>query len=405
MRKVLFVLPLLLSSAGATLAVAASQDEWVGSWATSPTLMPLKNGATDRTFRSVVHLSLGGTAVRVALTNQFGSAPLRIGEAHVALSAGGGRLQPESDHQLTFNNKTSISIPAGSFVLSDPVPMPVSAFADVALSMYVPQQRIMEPTCHQYGLSTTYISVGDETHEEELHDATTMPSTCFLESVIVNAQVRDAAAVVALGDSITDGARSTVDANRRYPDYLAVRLHANKKTAHLSVLNEGIAGGRVLYEGHGPSAIARFDRDVLAQPGLRYVIYLEGINDICQILKADSPEKTLTVDDLIFAATQLVIRAHQHGVKVFGATLLPFGPKTLPADPGWARVREVLSEYNDWVRTGHVFDGVIDFNKATADPQALQTMLPAYDSGDHVHPNDAGYKAMADSIDLSAFSK
>jgi lysophospholipase L1-like esterase len=224
-----------------------------------------------------------------------------------------------------------------------------------------------------------------------------------LQSVEVRPEKKDAGAVVTLGDSITDGAHSTVDANHRYPDYLAVRLHANRKTAHLSVLNEGISGGRVLFEGHGPSALRRFDRDVLAQPGVRYVIYLEGINDIGQILRPGSPESTVTADDLIFAATQMVIRAHQHGVKVFGATLLPFGPRNLPANPDWPRVRQVIGQYNEWVRTSHVFDGVVDFDKATADPQAPQTMLPAYDSGDHVHPNDAGYKAMADAIDLSMF--
>jgi lysophospholipase L1-like esterase len=170
-------------------------------------------------------------------------------------------------------------------------------------------------------------------------------------------------------------------------------------------LDEGISGGRVLFEGHGPSALARFDRDVLAEPGVRYVIYLEGINDIGQILKPDSPENTLSVEDLMFAAMQLVTRAHQHGVKVFGATLLPFGAKVVSDNPQWARVRQTINEYNDWVRTAAAFDGVVDFNRATADPQAPQAMLPAYDSGDHVHPNDAGYKAMADSVDLDNLTK
>jgi lysophospholipase L1-like esterase len=281
--------------------------------------------------------------------------------------------------------------------------MGVAAFSDVAVSVYLPQQTIAAPTCHQYGLSTNYIVAGDKTTESDLQDARTQVSWCFLQGVDVRSENRDAAAVVALGDSITDGARSTVDANHRYPDYLAVRLHANKKTAHLSLLNEGISGGRVLFEGHGPSALQRFDHDVLAQPGVRYVIYLEGINDIGQILKHGSPEQTLTVDDLIFAATQLITRAHQYGIKIFGATLFPFGPKELPANPDWLKARRTVDRYNDWVRTAHAFDGVVDFNKATADPQATQTMLPAYDSGDHVHPNDAGYKAMADAIDLSIF--
>jgi lysophospholipase L1-like esterase len=341
----------------------------------------------------------------VELTNQFGTTPLRIGSAHVALSAGAGKVQGDTDHALTFNHQPSVSIPAGSYVLSDPVPMAVSDFADLAISVYVPQQTVTAPTCHQYALSTTYMVSGDATAQAELADAKTMPSTCFLQSVIVRNADRHAAAVVTLGDSITDGAHSTLDANHRYPDYLAERLHAEHRTSHLAVLNAGISGGRVLYDGHGPSALERFDRDVLAQPGVRYVIYLEGINDIGQVTRATSPENDLTADELIFAATQLVERAHLHGVKVIGATLTPFGAKILPDRPGWSRIRPIIEQYNNWVRTSGVFDAVVDFNKATADPQNPQTLLPAFDSGDHVHPSDAGYKAMADSVDLHNLSK
>lgn len=405
MKNILFMMTLLVSMTAISFASDQARYEWVGSWASSPLQMPLKDPVGDSTIRNVVHLSIGGSAIRVTLTNQFGTASLRIGVAHVALLMGGSRLQPGSDHQLTFNHQLSVSIPAGSYVLSDPIQMPVAAFSDLAISLYLPQQTVAVPTCHQIGLSTNYIVAGDKTTENELQDTRTQTSWCFLQAVDVRSESKDAAAVVTLGDSITDGARSTVDANRRYPDYLAVRLHANRKTAHLSVLNEGISGGRVLFDGHGPSALARFDRDVLAQPGVRYVIYLEGINDIGQVLRPSSPEKMLTVDELIFAATQLVIRAHQHGIKVFGATLLPFGAKNLSQNPDWMRARQLVEQYNEWVRTGHAFDAFIDFNKITANPQDPQTLLPAYDSGDHVHPNDVGYKAMADAIDLNDFSK
>jgi len=401
-ERTICIMTLLLSMSPACFAAKKRESGWVGSWAASPELMRLREPAGNCTFRDVVHLSLEGSAVRVTLTNQFGTAPLLVGSAHIALSAGGGRLRPGSDHQLTFNNEPSVSIPAGSYILSDPVAMPVAAFSDVAVSLYVPQQDVADPTCHQIAESTGYIAAGNGTTTSELEDAQIIRSWCFLQGIEVRPEKKDAAAVVTLGDSITDGAHSTIDANDRYPDYLALRLHTNRKTAHVAVLNEGISGGRVLYEGHGPSALQRFDRDVLAQPGVRYVIYLEGINDIGQLLKPASPEKELRVEDLIFAAKQMITRAHMHGVKVFGATLLPAGAK-IESNPAWVKVRQMIDQYNDWVRTSHAFDGVVDFNKAIADPQAPQIMLPAYDSGDHVHPNDAGYKAMADAIDLSMF--
>lgn len=365
--------------------------------------MHVSEPVSDSTIRDVLHLTLGGSTVRVTLTNQFGAAPLHVGSASIAVSAGSDRLQPGSSHPLTFNHQTSVTIPAGTYVLSDPVPMAATAFSNLAVSLYLPQQTVADPTCHQSGMSTSYIAAGNETNSSELRDPRRLLSWCFLQGVEVRPKKKSSAAVVTLGDSITDGAHSTVDANHRYPDYLAVRLHANRKTAQLSVLNEGISGGRVLFEGHGPSALQRFDRDVLAQPGVRYVIYLEGINDIGQILRPASPESTLTADELIFAAKQLVTRAHQHGVKVFGATLLPFAPRILLASSSQSRVRQVVEQYNEWVRSSRVFDGVVDFDKAVADPQAPQAMLPAYDCGDHVHPNDAGYKAMADAVDLSLF--
>lgn len=405
MRKILYLLPLLLVFQKAAWAADRQHFEWVGNWAAAPLQLSLKQSPADSTFRNVIHLSIGGSSLRVTLTNQFGTAPLHIGDAHVALSAGQGRIQAGSDHPLTFNGQPSVMIPAGSYVLSDPVAMTVADFADLAISLYLPQQDIATPTCHQTAMSTNYVAQGDVAGQQELQAARTESSWCFLQEVAVQPSVRNSSAVVTMGDSITDGARSTVDANRRYPDDLAQRFHANRKTAHLAVLNEGISGGRVLYEGHGPSALARFDRDVLAQPGVRYLIYLEGINDIGQLRRADSPENNLTTQDLIFGATQLVLRAHQHGIKVFGATLTPFGPAKAPDTPEWLHMRQLISEYNDWVRTSKVFDGVADFNRALADPQNPQSMLPAFDSGDHVHPSDAGYKAMADSIDLKDFTK
>lgn len=406
MKKNIFCMLILLSLGKTALAANHQKyNKWIGSWAAGPEPMRLKESLAGSTIRDIVHLSLGGSAVRVVLTNQFGKAPLRVDAAQVALSTGGGSIEPDSDHQLTFGHQTFVTIPAGTYVLSDPISMPVAAFSNLAISIYLPQQTVAAPTCHQYALSTNYIAIGDQATKSGLQDAHRFISWCFLQGVEVRTKCKNAAAVVTLGDSITDGAFSTLNANHRYPDYLAVRLHANRKTAHLSVLNEGISGGRVLFAGHGPSALQRFDRDVLAQPGVRYVIYLEGINDIGQILRPNSPEGSVTADDLIFAAKQLIIRAHQHGVKVFGGTLLPFGPKNLPPNPGWPRVRQVIEKYNHWVRTSHAFDGVVDFNRATADPQDSQILRASYDSGGHVHPNDRGYNAMADAVDLNLFSK
>jgi lysophospholipase L1-like esterase len=404
-KNSLCMMALVLSLSHAFFAADPTKSEWVGSWAASPILQRLKNSAGDSTFRNVVHLSLDGSAIRVTLTNQFGTTPLRIGNAHVSLSNGHDGVDLKSDHQLTFNHRQVVSIPPGAYVISDPIAMPIAAFSDLAISIYLPQQTVAAPTCHETGLSSNYVAAGDMALQQGLEGAHTQASWCFLQAVDVQPLGKHAAAVATLGDSITDGARSTVDANHRYPDYLAVRFHSNKKTANISVLNEGISGGRVLYEGHGPSVLQRFDRDVLALPGVRYFIYLEGINDIGQMLKPDSPERSLTVDELTLAATQLVVRAHEHGVKVMGATLLPFGPKDAPPSVDWPTARQVLDQYNEWVRTSHVFDGVVDFNKAVADPEAPQTILPAYDSGDHVHPSDAGYDAMARAVDLSFFSK
>ena len=382
---------------------AASSDSWVGSWSTSPVQMTLKNPVADHTLRSVAHLSLGGTAVRIALTNQFGNTSLSIGAAHVGMSAGAGKIVSGSDHVLTFNNQSTVSIPAHTFVLSDPVQMAVADFANLAISVYLPQQTVTESTCHGYALSTTFIGEGNTASQVEMLNTKTMTSTCYLESVLVESRVKRAAAIVALGDSITDGTNSTLDANRRYPDDLAVRLHADPKKRHFAILNEGIGGNRVLYEGFGPSVLDRFDRDVLAQPGVRYVIYLEGINDIYHALQTGTPEQDLTANDLIFAATQLVTRAHLHGIKVMGATIMPSGTKNSTDNPQRARVRKLVDDYNDWVRNSNTFDAIVDFNKAIADPADPYTLLPSFDSGDHVHPSDAGYRAMTDAIDLGFF--
>ena len=374
---------------------------WVGTWAASPVGSVVNEGQpgpANTTYRNIVHTSIGGSAVRVQLTNEFGTEPLTVGAAHIAVSAGGGSIQTNTDHALTFNGKPTVEIPAGAFVLSDPVTMQAVPMSDLAVSVYVPEQRIRNTTCHTFGDSTNYVLQGDGTAAATADKSNPIYAWCFVKGIDVKTDGK-AAAIATFGDSITDGAHATRDANRRWPDVLAARLQADKKTADLGVLNEGIGGNRVLHDGYGPSALARFDRDVIAQSGVKYLIILEGINDIGRLKNPHEPGDNITADDLIFGLTQLVTRAHQHGIKVFGATLTPYLPTGYSSPQG----EEVRQAYNQWIRTSGIFDGVIDFDKITQDPANPGSFLPAYDSGDHLHPGDAGYKAMGDAIDLSLF--
>jgi lysophospholipase L1-like esterase len=290
-------------------------------------------------------------------------------------------------------------VPAGGLVISDPVSMQAAAMADLVISVYIPDQSIASPTCHELGTSTNYIASGDAAAASELENPRPLKSWCFIKGIDARTTDKNAAAIVTFGDSITDGYGSTPDANHRWPDYLAQRLIADKKTANLSVVNEGISGNRLLYDRAGPNAIARFDRDVLAQSGVKYLIILEAINDIGRIPKTGDPESSVTAADLIFAYTQMITRAHQHGIRVYGATLTPYMGAGYASQAGEA-VRQAV---NQWIRSSGAFDAVIDFDKATQDPQNPTMFLPAYDHGDHLHPSDTGYRAMADSIDLKLF--
>jgi lysophospholipase L1-like esterase len=361
--------------------------------------MRIDDPVANSTYRSIVHISIGGDTLRVQLTNELGKEPLNVGAAHIALSAGEGKTQPGSDHALTFGGQPIVMIPAGGMVISDPVSMQAAPMADLVLSVYVPEQPIASPTCHVLGVSTDYIAIGDATAATVLDNPRPLKSWCFVKGIDVLPANKNAAAVVTLGDSITDGAHSTPDANHRWPDILAQRLQADKHTAGLSVLNEGISGNRLLYDGAGPNAIARFDRDVIAQSGVKYLIILEAINDIGRIPKTGDPESTVTAQDIIFAYTQMITRAHQHGIKVYGATLTPYGGAGY-SSPGGEQVREAV---NQWIRTPGNFDAVIDFDKATQDPANPTRFSTASDSGDHLHPADGGYKIMGDSIDLKLF--
>jgi lysophospholipase L1-like esterase len=382
-------------------ASAASPDHWVGTWATAPVALPNpdnKFGATDTTFREIVHVSLGGPAVRVILTNEFGLDSLTIGAADVALSAGGSDINPAASSALTFNGRPSITIPPGALVVSDPVNLKLPPTSDVAVSIFIPAQAIRQVTHHSFADQTSYTASGNVASAKSLDTPTDITSWPFLKGIDVKADGK-AASIVTFGDSITDGAHSTRNANARWPDVLARRLQADKKTANLGVLNEGIGGNRVLHDNTGPSALARFDRDVLAQAGVKYLVIMESINDIGHAQDPHHSYDVVSADDLITGLSQLAARAHTHGIKVIGATLTPYmGAKY--SSPAGETMREAI---NQWIRTTNQLDGVIDFDKVTSDPAHPNVFLPAYDSGDELHPGDAGYKAMGDSVDLKLF--
>jgi lysophospholipase L1-like esterase len=392
---------ILCASLTASGAETGPRAHWVGVWAAAPRELAVpaaEQSTTDTTYRDIVHITMGGYAFKVQITNEFGATPLKIDGVHVALSAGDGSIKPGTDHALAFGGRPSVTIPSGAYILSDAVALDAPAFADLSISIFVPAQTIKYFTIHPLGTSTTYKVAGNALDAVSLKSPARLQSWYLLKGVEVVADPK-AAAIVTLGDSITDGRSSTPDANRRWPDMLALRLQADKRTSNLSVLNEGISGNRVLHDFDGPSALARLDRDVLAQPGVKYLVILESINDIGRNVVPRSPGEIVTAQDLIFGLMQLVTRAHQHDIKVLGATLTPYEGAAYFSPEG-EQIRQTI---NAWIRTSGVFDGVIDFDKAVQDTSHPSRFLPGYDDGHHLHPNDAGYKAMAAAVNLQLF--
>ncbi len=338
--------------------------------------------------------------VRVIFTNEFGTEPLTIGAAHAAVSQGGSTVNLVSAAGLTFGGRTSVTIPPGALVVSDPAAVNLPAGADLAVSLFIPVQTITHLSVHGSADQTSYAAPGNVVGAKTLDSPSEIRSWPFVKGVDVKAPAQSAA-VVAFGDSITDGAFAAVNGNARWPDELARRLLADKRTAGIGVLNEGIGGNRILHDVTGPSALARFDRDVIAQSGVKYLIILEAINDIGHAYDPGRAYDVVSADDLITGYIQMAERAHAHGIKVYVATITPYtGAKY--ASPAGEVVRQAL---NKWIRTTDKIDGFIDFEKATQDPANPGAFLPAYDHGDHLHPSDPGYKAMGDAIDLSLFTK
>jgi lysophospholipase L1-like esterase len=349
----------------------------------------------DQTLRQIVRTSIAGTRARVVFANTFGTAPLNVGAASVALHSKDWDIVASSVRKLTVNGATSFRVAAGAFVLSDPVDLQVPARTNLAIDMFVPDDLgsgSSPITMHNGANQTSYVTVGNHVGDATFAGGAITRSWFLLSRVEVTAAPR-VGAIAAFGDSITDGARSTPDTNNRWPDHLARRLAA-QGGGNFAVVNVGIAGNRVLTEGNanaGLNALARFDRDVLAQPGVTHVIVMEGINDI--------GAGGAAVEDLIAAHRQMVDRAHERGLKIYGATLTPFDGAAYFTQDGEAK----RSALNQWIRTSGLYDGVIDFDVVVRDPSAPTKIRSEFDSGDHLHPNDAGYKAMGDSIDLALF--
>jgi lysophospholipase L1-like esterase len=405
MRRILFVVSVLV-----TLPLGAQQPaRWLATWAPSqfaaapkppPDSVDRVPTYVDRTLRQIMRTTLGGNRLRVRFTNEYGERSLVIGAAHVAIRDTGAAIRAGTDKAITFAGRTSVTLRRGAVIVSDPIDMVVPSLTDIAISMWV-KDTIRATTRHAQGLQTNYVSsAGDFTAATSMHADTTIRQWLWLAGVdVVNA--RATGVIVALGNSITDGAGSSADSNSRWPDVLARRLLASKEPAK-AVVNAGIGGNGVLSPITGPSALARFDRDVLMQPGVTHVIVLEGINDLSRGAASPDPRDNVTAEDIIFGYQQLIGRAHERGLVIFGATLTPMANMTRPTTPAVDVRRRAV---NEWIRTSRAFDGVIDFEAATRDPSQPDRFLPAYDSGDHLHPSDAGYKAMGEYIDLTLFRR
>ena len=394
-------------------ASAAGAEPWITTWAATPAPrwaeeLPAPFNVPevlgDQTVRQIARISVGGDQLRVVISNEFGTRPVTIGSASVALSAGGSAVDPATVKQLTFGGKSSAVIPPGAPLVSDPVDLAVKPLSSVAVSFYLPK-RTGITSVHWDGAQTTYISgAGDKTKDADFKADSTDKSRLLLSRILTTAKP-DSSAIVFFGDSITDGACSTADTNNRWPDHIAERLQAEGHP-DVAVVNEAYSGDRVLTNGMGTNALSRFDMSVLSHPHVSTVVMMMGINDIGwpgkEAITPSDPEPT--ADDVIAGYKQIIDRAHDHGLRFVGVTLTPFIDtfKGLPTSGYYTPEKEKIREaVNEWIRANKTADGLIDFDKLLEDPKNPNHINPAYDCGDHLHPNDAGYQAMAKAVDLS----
>jgi lysophospholipase L1-like esterase len=422
-KSVSGMLAVLVAMVLASTALAQTPKDgkhWVSAWS-SAMHAPLAfipgqaiSGLENRTLRMIVRPTIAGERVRIRFSNACGNQPLLIGAAHIALVSKEDKIIPESDRTLAFSGKGSTRIPPGAPMLSDPADLKFPAFAEIAVSIFL-AGKVDTATFHLTGQKPTYISEpGDFTARAEIPNATTKPSWFFLSGLEALASSQTAT-VLALGDSITDGVGAKQGEYNDWPSLLANRLAAQKGLPSIAVVNSGIGGNRVLHDGAGISALARFDRDVLAQPGIAKIILLEGINDIgWPRMKLPSPrpgdpdqsgasrespfaKEFVSAQDIIAGYQQIIDRSHQHGIKVFIATLLPYEGADYYTEDG----EVIRAAVNQWIRTRSAADGYFDFDKAVRDPNRPTRFRDGYHSGDNLHPSAIGYKAMADAIDLA----
>ncbi|WP_327191232.1 SGNH/GDSL hydrolase family protein [Streptomyces xinghaiensis] len=394
----------------------AAGDRWVNSWTSMPQLtephnMPpapfTQDGLVlaDSTLRQTIHTTIGGERLRLRFSNAFGGAVLPITSVEVALPQGGKAgvpaIRPGSSRPVTFHGKRSVSIPVGAQMVSDPLDFTVAPGSELTVTLYLAEgQASNDITSHPGSRTTSHLLAGDHTGAADLPGATPTDHWYFLSGLEVTAGSAASAAAV-LGDSLTDGRGSTTNGNDRWPDLLAERLRAGKGTSDVAVLNQAAGGNRVLQDGLGPNVLARMDRDVLAQSGVEWLIVLEGINDIGTAQPTQAAQRAV-VDQLIAAYDQIVTRAHAQDIRVYGATMPPFGGNEMYDDP--AGHREASRQaVNEWIRDSGAFDSVIDFDAATRDPRQPERLLETYDTGDHLHLNPAGYQAMADAVPARLF--
>ena len=389
--------------------VVSNAQVWVGSWAASQQIPEPQNALSaddlrDATVREVVHLSIGGTKLRVHVSNAFGTGPLYFTSVHIArpTSPASMTIDAGSDRALTFSGATDVIVPAGAEYISDPIDYSVGPLSNIAVSFHLDAPPAQE-TSHPGSRATTYYVHGNMVSAANLIGAQHVDHWYQLSGIDVLVPA-GAASIVALGDSITDGHGATTNGNDRWTDILAERLQGFPATRNIGVLNQGIGGNHVLTDGLGPNALARFDRDVLAQPGVHWLIVFEGVNDLGGLTRTSevsAAEHTALVSRILSAYEQIIVRAHDHGIRVIGATITPYsGSDYYHPGPANEADRQAI---NAWIRTAGHFDDVLDFDKVVRDPDHPDRLATMDDCGDHLHPNSAGYRAMGSAIPLTLF--